>query len=408
MVLSPFRPASPAVKFPADALPRGLVLPMAAAILETVLFCSGAAMILLAILADRQWLDRHVLPHMFLSRNEQILWWMVERGTAFVLGLTLVCFVRPWATRRVRQAKGKDLLIQSILAAFAIASSALASELVLRTVYWRGVDRWATKEEPLRRPDPYIGWTNVPARTGIEDFYGRRIIYHIDAGGHRISDPALPVDYAKPSILFTGESIMFGFRLNWPETVAGQTEAITGIQSANLAVNGYSTDQAFMRLTRELHRYARPVAVVGLFSPTLLERNLDKDRPHLDAALRWHPGRPHWRLQKLAKNVVLYRSTRQINQGIAMTRAVLRATVLAAHARHAKALILVLCFAPEQPTEREIRRRVLDQIALPYVMVSLDPRWRLAHDGHPDARADRAMATAIVQRLALSHVRARP
>jgi hypothetical protein len=360
-------------------------------------------MILLAAIADRQWLDRHVLPHIFLSRNEQVFWWNVKRGAAFVLGLMFVCVVRPWAARLVRHAKAKDLLVQSVLAAFAIASSVVASEFVLRAVYWRGVDRWVTKEEPLRTPDRYVGWRNMPARTGLEDFYGRRILYHVDASGHRIGDPALPVDYTKPSILFAGESIMFGYRLNWSDTVAGQVEAITGIQSANLAVNGYSTDQAFMRLAGELNRYTRPVAVVALFSPSLLDRNLNEDRPHLDTALRWHPGQPRWRLLKLAGNVVRYRSTRQINDGIAMTRAALRATVLAAHARHVGALILVPCFAPEQPVEREIRRRVLDQLALPYVMVSLDPRWHLAHDSHPDARADRAMAMAITQRLALKH-----
>ena len=67
---------------------------------------------------------------------------------------------------------------------------------------------------------------------------------------------------------------MVGFRLNWPETTPGRIQTATGIQSANLAVNGYGSDQSYMRLAAELPRYRKPVAVVALFSPTLVERNL--------------------------------------------------------------------------------------------------------------------------------------
>jgi len=84
---------------------------------------------------------------------------------------------------------------------------------------------------------------------------------------------------------------------------------------------------------------------------------------------------------------------------IAMTRAALAETVRQARARHAAALILVPVFTPEQPGERMIRQRVLDDAGLPYVQVSLDPRWRLAGDGHPDARANRAMAAAVLAGL---------
>jgi hypothetical protein len=70
-----------------------------------------------------------------------------------------------------------------------------------------------------------------------------------------------------------------------------------------------------------------------------------------------------------------------------------------ARARGAAALILVPEFAPEQPGEAMIRRRVLDEAGLPYVRVSLDPRWRIAGDGHPDATADRAMAAAVLAAL---------
>jgi hypothetical protein len=372
----------------------------AGAIVDLLLLGAGIGLIILAIALDRAWLDRHVLPHMFLTRGQQLLWWAVERGAVLIAGLGLIALLRPRMAGAVRQGRGRALASHGLFAVIAIVFSLVACELILRTPWWRGVDHWAATEEPLRTADARLGWRLIGGRSGLERFNGRSILYHVDAGGHRIGDPARPVDYARPAILFTGESIMLGFRLNWPETIAGRTEALTGIQAANLAVNGYGTDQAFVRLHDELPRFARPVAVVALFAPSLFERNLDDDRPHLDAALRWHPGRPTLKLARLMKNVVLYHSMASIEQGMAATSAVLRETVREAHARHAAVLILVPRFAPEQPAEAAIRRHVLDDAGLPYLQVTLDPSWRLAGDRHPDARADRAMVRAIVIALA--------
>ena len=74
---------------------------------------------------------------------------------------------------------------------------------------------------------------------------------------------------------------MFGEGLTWDESIPAQTGAMLGTQSVNLAVHGYSTDQIFMRLERELPRFARTVAVVSIFMSELFGRNLDDDRPHL-------------------------------------------------------------------------------------------------------------------------------
>jgi hypothetical protein len=148
-----------------------------------------------------------------------------------------------------------------------------------------------------------------------------------------------------------------------------------------------------------LPRFERPAAVVALFAPSLIERNLDDDRPHLDAALRWHPGHPGWRLARVLKTITLYHRSAAIDRAVAMTRAALTETVREARARNAAALILVPLFTPEQPGERIIRQQVLDDAGLPYVQVALDPRWRLAGDGHPDARANRAMAEAVLAAL---------
>lgn len=371
---------------------------MIASCAEAAALCAGVMLIVLAILADRQWLDRHQLPHMFLARDRQILWWATERWVIALAGLMLAWRIRPWIGRQVREGRGRELSIQTALVLLAALLSIVVSELVLRNVFWRRVEVWAQHEEPLREPDASLGWHNIPSRTGTEIFGGRRIIYHFDADGRRIAAPGRPVDPARPSILFVGESIMIGFRLNWNESVAGQVEARTGVQSANLAVNGYSTDQMYMRLAAELPHFARPLAVVALFTPTLLERNLRDDRPHLDAALRWHPSVRQWRLQRLVvKTVAPYYDADTIEAGIAQTQALLQSTVALARARGAEPLILVPTFMPERPLERDLRLRIL--AGLPYVFVPLDPSWRIAGDGHPDARADQAMARAVLAEL---------
>jgi hypothetical protein len=377
---------------------------VAARAIEALVTGAGLALILLALAADKHWLDQHVLPRMFQSRERQLLWWEVERTGAILLGILLLLVARPRARRLVGAGRGGELALTCLLSMFAVLLSVAVSEAVLRTAPWRGVDRWVAREEPLRKADARLGWANMPAHTGFEHYGGRRILYHFDADGHRVADTARPVDPARPAILFTGESIMLGYRLNWPETVAGRIDAVTGVRSANLAVNGYGTDQSFMRLAAELPRYAHPVAVVALFAPTLIERNFETDRPHLDAALAWHSATPYWRVRRVLKNAFLYRRTSTIENGIAMTRAVLAATVRDARARGAVPLILVPSFMPEHPGERVLRRRILQEAGLPYLLVPLDRRWRIPGDGHPDARANLAMARAILaafQRLNL-------
>jgi hypothetical protein len=181
---------------------------------------------------------------------------------------------------------------------------------------------------------------------------------------------------------------------------------MTGVRIANVAVNAHATDQTQMRLRRELPRFAHPVAVVVPFVPLLFDRNLDQDRPYLDANLRWHAAHPpELRLIELGRRILRYRSEESIEEAVATTQAVLRATIALARSRGAATLIVVPQFLPEEPSEAAIRRRVLDDAHLRYLLVPLDPSWRLAVDRHPDPRGARAIAAAIAAAL---HLQARP
>src|SRR5205085_3109220 len=140
-------------------------------------------------------------------------------------------------------------------------------------------EHWGSRE-PQRQRDDLTGWTFAPNHHGTALVDGRQIDYATDRFGYRVAAAGAQTDLSAPTILFAGESIIHGYGLQWPETIPAQVQAMTGIQAANIAVNAHATDQSYMRLRRELPRFAHPVAVVIPFQPMLFDRNLDEDRPY--------------------------------------------------------------------------------------------------------------------------------
>src|SRR4029077_2510083 len=208
-----------------------------------------------------------------------------------------------------------------------------------------------------------------------------------------------PVDPERPTILFIGESVMFGEGLTYAESIPAQVGAIMKVQTANLAVHGYGNDQAYLRLQTELPHFRRPMAVVSLFMTALFGRNLDQDRPHLGPGLVWLPAQQRSRLSSLVKLVVPYRADTTVERGVAVTQQVLRATSELARAHGATPLLIVLQFGHEAQPEQILRRRILDDASIPYVFVEIDSSWRLPWDRHPNAHAARAIAAAIASEL---------
>lgn len=347
-----------------------------------------------ALAADARWFDRHFLPSFFLPRRWYLLIHHVVRWTTAIGGASLAFGARSLAARFTARTRRRawPLVVTALLALG-------ASELVLRRVHLRPAEWLLPEEEPRRQPDRRLGWTFVSARRGHRTIGGRPIEYALDAAGYRVRRVDQPVDPERPTVLFVGESVMFGEGLTWDETVPAQVGAMVGIQSANLAVHGYSSDQAYLRFQEELPRFRRPVAVVSLFMTALFGRNLDDDRPHLGPGLVWMPAEQHARLVTLAGLLVPYRRDETVEGGIRLTREVLRATVSLARSRGATPLIVVPQFGAEEPVERALRRRILDETGLPYALVEVDGTWRLAWDRHPNPRAARMIAAAVADRL---------
>ena len=281
----------------------------------------------------------------------------------------------------------------------ALALAIGASELALNRVHLRPAEWLSARDEPRRQPDPQLGWAWVPARTGYKSIGGRVIDYTIDPAGYRVRRTPEPVDPEQPTILFTGESVMFGEGLTYEESIPAQVGAMMGVQTANLAVHGFGNDQAYMRLRTELPHFRRPVAVVSLFMTALFGRNLDQDRPHLGPGLVWLPAQQRSRLSSLAKLFVPYRADTTVERGVRVTQEVIRATNELARAHGATPLLVVLQFGHEAQPEQMLRRRILDNASIPYVLVEIDSSWRLPWDRHPNARAARAIATAIASEL---------
>jgi hypothetical protein len=361
---------------------------------------AGLALIVLAAAAGQGWTERHFLPAWAWSWDVQLRILLVLRILAALIGLLLILFVGPRLARGMAAGRGREIAFGSLSALLAVIAAFGATEAVLRTRTWHSVQDRTGLVEPPRLRDPVLGWTFVPNHAGILPRGGRIIHYAVGSRGYRVEAPGGQIDLQRPTVLFAGESIMFGYGLDWPETIPGQFQRMTGIQAADIAVNAYSTDQTLLRLRRELPRFARPVAVVVPFVPALLDRNLDRDRPHLDRNLVWHPAeKPPLRIVELARRPLRYRSTKSIRDGVAMTQAALREVIALARARGAEPLILVPQFMPEVPRETAVRRMVLDADHIPYLLVKLPADWRIPGDRHPDVRADRFMAAAIAKVL---------
>ncbi|WP_156398442.1 hypothetical protein [Caulobacter sp. Root1455] len=367
---------------------------------ELVVVVLGLTLLAWAAAADVHWLDRHVLPDFYIPRERQVLILTVLRGLVAALGLALILGVRPRAGRLLARTTLRRLVYDAAPISLAVVLSMVASEFLLSRLPWLATQEVPAPREPLRRRDPRLGWVFIPSRQGVGRLGGRDIAYAFDASGHRVRRLGDRVDPERPTILFTGESVMVGHGLTWEESLPAQVEALTGVRSANLAVEGYATDQSYLRLRDEWPRYRRPVAVVALFMPALLRRTLDVDRPHLDADLTWRPPVKSLKLAEVARRAIPYRSERDIDRGVATSRAALADTVALARARGATPLILVPQLRPETPVEAALRRRVLDEAGLPYVVVRVDPGWLVPRNRHPDARASRAMAQAVAGYLA--------
>ncbi len=369
-------------------------------LLSLEIVVGGFAILLLggALMADQAWFDRHFLPIFAIQHSVMIAAEQGLRGFVILTAAILLLICRRPITLLLSRATVGGILRMVLAGTLAIGTV----ELILRVHPLYPHDADPLELEPRRQSDPLLGWKFVPSRSVVAREAGRAVSYSFDAASYRVPAPGTEVDVTRPTLVFTGESIIAGFGLAWDETIPAQVSALIGIQSANLAVSDYSNYQSYLRLAAELPRFPKPVAVMTLFMPSLFDRNLLNNRPQPGPGMIWQPPEQQWRLAALLRWLVPYRSVATIDQGIVRARNSLSALVRLACARGAQPLIVVPQFGEGSPVEEALRRRVLDEAGLPYVTARLDPAWHLPGDAHPDARAARAIAAAVVARLSLN------
>jgi len=96
---------------------------------------------------------------------------------------------------------------------------------------------------------------------------------------------------------------------------------------------------------------------------------------------------------------VPYRADTTVERCVMVTQQVFRATRDLAQAHGATPLLVVLQFGHEEGAEQVLRRRILDNASIPYVLIDIDSSWRLSWDRHPNGRAANAIAAAIATQL---------
>jgi hypothetical protein len=378
------------------------------AVPDILLTSVSVCILLWVFVADENWLDRHFLPDFRIPQIHMIVALQVVRVLAAAVALVLFFWVRPWVRGVVERRGFLRLAIDCGPTLAAALLAVPAAELVLRMTVKQNLERKEAAHEPRRAPDPVLGFSFVPSRVSYGEVGGRRIRYVFDAAGFRVRDPGDQVDPSRPSIVYVGESIMCGYGLDWDETIAAQVQARTGLQSADLAVEGYSIDQAYLRFRQQWGRFERPVAVVTLFLPSGMYRTLEETRPRFAPALVWRPPEDPWWLERVIRRRASYRSTAEVDSTVVVARQVFQATARAARAKGAKPLVVVPVFTPEPTAERKLRERVLKGAGVPYILVPIDRAWRLPDNRHPDPRGARVLAAAIIAQLGATNGQVAP
>jgi hypothetical protein len=369
----------------------------------------GAALVVLAVSADAHWAERHVLGSYCATNAAE---WVAARTVRWWVGALGMIAAWKLAPALARSGAGASLRanVGTLLGiAVAIAASLAVTEAYMRRLH----DRLTLGErqpvpgsgdQPMSRVDPRLGWSYIPGRTTWVELGGRRIAYSIDGEGDRAPSTDRLPEHDRPTVLFAGESIAFGYGLQYDETFPALVGHDLGVQTVNLAVVGYGNDQVYLRVLDALPRYRRPLAVVTVFIPNQIKRNVDSWRPRLglgpDGTLELVPPSTGPAIARLLQELPYHG-----DQALHLTAAILRATAEAARARGASPLFVVTNYGASCIRDEHDEAWVVDELfarqALPFVRVDLGPEDRLPGllERHPNLRGTRRIAAAVERAL---------
>jgi hypothetical protein len=162
-------------------------------------------------------------------------------------------------------------------------SLGIAAALIAFGLGWHGSDLsgllWSAREKvagPQRlgiyQMDPRLGWRHEPDSSTVHEHLDFKAHYTIDAAGNRV----LPqVAEPRGRIVLMGCSFTFGHGVDDNQTYAAQLASgpWRDWQLENLAVSGWGTSQAYLRLEQRLQQPPLPDLVLYGWLATHAQRN---------------------------------------------------------------------------------------------------------------------------------------
>jgi hypothetical protein len=362
---------------------------------EVAVVVVAAASLALACRIDAEWCERY-----FSLIAERVGFVWMWRGILTALALALVLHVRPRLGRWVDRVGAGEALAACARIGLSLVLSVVASEIGLRLLNLPRRYDMAVTEASMGEKNPRTGWLFKASKTFTIKTGDRLIRYDIDADHDRArSIDDLP-DPKLPSLLFVGESITAGHALQWDESYPAIVGAEMNLQVVDLGVDGYGSDQAFLRLVDALPRFERPVAIITFFMPGLLERVQRVDHPRLvfdgvEPKLVAPGFLESTRFAQAFRELFSY----DAEWAIQTTAEVFRQTVRLANERGARAIFVSPYLGTNWPRgDGYLVDHLLVQpgYAVADQRIGFEP---VPGDNHPNAASTRRLAEAVVRKL---------
>ena len=346
-------------------------------VVELLIALAGGLLLFWTSRMGPRWLELHATPAFCFDESARLSRARLTRALVVAAGATLILVVRPiagrWAARRTPSALFADV---ARLLVVPVGLALVLCEVILRL--------WPSPSGPHFEPDSErdtrLSWRPVPAHVTNLHVGDRMVGFAVDADDERVRTLDSPVDPARPTVLFTGESVASGFGLPYDETYPAMVAARLGVQAVNVAVQGYANDASYLRLVNALPRFAHVLATVTLVLPLAIDRNMAPDRPHLrflfDGGFQMLARSDHdWSLWSVE---TLFERTIGLHSAEAALRAhdVMAATARATRARGALPLAIVFGWPtclPDDSGAPSIDRTLFEGVTCP-TYTSMSPR----------------------------------
>ena len=349
---------------------------------EAVAVVVGVMLVAWAVRANDAWLERHMTPMYCLTEPAELGRLRVARWVAAASGAVVLLFVRPrfgrWLARTCVGRPIGSVVAGALRILIPVVLAVIAADLVLRFRRSRALWKHARARAARQRRSPRL--PGPPGRTT------------------RRTSPAR-------TVLFSGESVVYGWGLKDHQTIPALVAAHTGVATVNLGVTGASNDEAYYHVRRWLPEFSRPAAVVTFVVYNWLQRNVGLHRQRLvltgSGALEIAAPAP-----KFFWTSPLWETLRAVyhtEDAVELTRAILREEADYIQSRGAYPLFVLTQIGPRCAARGAegppIARRLVEGQSFASIALDLEPGMMLPEDQHPNARGAEHYAAAIERAL---------